>query len=727
MRVCDIHDELTRVRLHILLKVLTLMRIITKSRQLVDCKKEDGFAALHLAALNGHFQIVETLIIQGQADIDIQNNRKQTPLMLAVGQSHCSIIELLVRLGANVDIVNEDNDSGLHLALAKCREPLKADTVVTNSAVIPEILKKLSAIDFGQNINLSIACFLIQEGNADITLKNRRGKTALDMLEMPKQSDSQSNTNTPNYNVAKDFILSLVDRRKSRVKTPRGRAAVSVSTASDNVINVNQSDNDSTHTQAVNNSSENDINTSTTSECILCNDLLATVVFKPCGHLVVCDLCSIRIKRDKYLNVCVLKKLWSKKFAYICCESQNVIHCKHTQRGPSMAWTNYQIFLALLMVITGSINTLATKWADITKSMGKDGTYRHFNHPFVQAVAMFLGELTCLLAYKAMYFYYKQKDYTEDQYPTAIAGSRTFNPMIFLPPALCDMTATSLMYIGLNLTYASSFQMLRGALIIFTGLLSVAFLHRQLKPYEWLGILFVMCGLSIVGTSDLVFGSNDASSRGPNSVIAGDLLIIIAQIIAASQMVIEEKYVSGNNVSPLQAVGWEGLFGVIILSVLLVPMYFIPTGHLIFDNPDGQMEDAIDGYHQIKNSWQVAVALCGTIVSISFFNFAGISVTKAMSATTRTVLDSIRTFVIWIFSLVIGWEKLSKRTYVQVTGFAILMIGMFLYNNVLIRPFLIKRGFIRGEEPDASDIRPILRAEENETAVNPTMNDVRVS
>ena len=46
---------------------------------------------------------------------------------------------------------------------------------------------------------------------------------------------------------------------------------------------------------------------------------------------------------------------------------------------------------------------------------------------------------------------------------------RKFNPLIFLPPALCDMTATSIQYIGLTLTYASSFQMLRGAVIIFTG------------------------------------------------------------------------------------------------------------------------------------------------------------------------------------------------------------------------------------------------------------------
>lgn len=38
---------------------------------------------------------------------------------------------------------------------------------------------------------------------------------------------------------------------------------------------------------------------------------------------------------------------------------------------------------------------------------------------------------------------------------------------------MCDMTATSLMYIGLNLTYAASFQMLRGKIIeIYIKLIS---------------------------------------------------------------------------------------------------------------------------------------------------------------------------------------------------------------------------------------------------------------
>lgn len=58
----------------------------------------------------------------------------------------------------------------------------------------------------------------------------------------------------------------------------------------------------------------------------------------------------------------------------------------------------------------------------------------------------------------------------------------------------------------------------------------------------------------------------------------------------------------------------------------------------------------------------------GTLISIAFFNFAGVSVTKEMSATTRMVLDSVRTVVIWTFSLAFlgqafHWLQVSSKDY----------------------------------------------------------------
>ena len=56
-----------------------------------------------------------------------------------------------------------------------------------------------------------------------------------------------------------------------------------------------------------------------------------------------------------------------------------------------------------------------------------------------------------------------------------------------------------------------------------------------------------------------------------------------------------------------------------------------------------------------------------------------------MSATTRMLLDSLRTMVIWGFSLGVGWESFC---YVQLIGFAILLTGTVIYTGVVRVPGL---------------------------------------
>ena len=55
--------------------------------------------------------------------------------------------------------------------------------------------------------------------------------------------------------------------------------------------------------------------------------------------------------------------------------------------------------------------------------------------------------------------------------------------------------------------------------------------------------------------------------------------------------------------------------------------------------------------------------------------------TKEMSATTRMVLDSVRTLVIWGVSLGVGWQHFQ---FLQLLGFLILVTGMCVYNDLLI-------------------------------------------
>lgn len=83
---------------------------------------------------------------------------------------------------------------------------------------------------------------------------------------------------------------------------------------------------------------------------------------------------------------------------------------------------------------------------------------------------------------------------------------------------------------------------------------------------------FVTIGLVVVGLSNILFNEN--SKDDINAIITGffeitfffiiiilgNLLIIMAQIIVAIQMVTEQKFVLQYDVPPLLAVGLEGFF-----------------------------------------------------------------------------------------------------------------------------------------------------------------------
>lgn len=386
------------------------------------------------------------------------------------------------------------------------------------------------------------------------------------------------------------------------------------------------------------------------------------------------------------------------------------------------------LILALVLVITGSINTIAAKWASQIKIDD-----RKFNHPFFQAVVMFVGEMCCMVAYLITLLiqrYRWKKRHANDERlanrvfdldsnmkraseisecskcesvmtdqsgfdvrscDTCVSQIPTiprFNWFLFAAPALCDVVATSVQYVALVLTNASSYQMLRGAVIIFTGLLSMIFLRMRLEAFRWVGMIVVVVGLAIVGVSDVFFSKREPSTSDTSTttdIIVGDALVVVAQVVVAIQMVVEQKLLAGCDVPALFAVGLEGIFGFVILSIAMIPMYYIHVPSMFSDSPENRLEDALDAFYEMSQSGELVGALSLTVVSIAFFNFSGISVTKYMSATTRMVLDSIRTIIIWALSIPLFNEEFIKE---KILGFVFLVLGMFVYNDILFMPYI---------------------------------------
>ena len=119
--------------------------------------------------------------------------------------------------------------------------------------------------------------------------------------------------------------------------------------------------------------------------------------------------------------------------------------------------------------------------------------------------------------------------------------SDDWSPLIFFLPALCDCTATTMMYSALNFTTPSNYQMLRGSVVIFTGMLSWYVTGVRPLPRHWTGMLLVLVGLICVGLSSQLFSSSSSSASNPS---LGNVLVIAASVVAALQMVTEEKFFS---------------------------------------------------------------------------------------------------------------------------------------------------------------------------------------
>jgi hypothetical protein len=66
--------------------------------------------------------------------------------------------------------------------------------------------------------------------------------------------------------------------------------------------------------------------------------------------------------------------------------------------------------------------------------------------------------------------------------------------------------------------YASTYQMLRGTLVLFAGTFTILILRRQLFIHNWLGMVLITAGAALVGASSVIY--QDAPGAHNNTLAA---------------------------------------------------------------------------------------------------------------------------------------------------------------------------------------------------------------
>lgn len=105
----SIHEAARTGDLHV---IKLLLKSDPKRMETVD---ERGWTPIHLAAANGHAEVVRYLAVEG-ADVAALDPTSYTAMHLAAMNGHNACLEVLLKMGADVDNITADGFTPLHLA-----------------------------------------------------------------------------------------------------------------------------------------------------------------------------------------------------------------------------------------------------------------------------------------------------------------------------------------------------------------------------------------------------------------------------------------------------------------------------------------------------------------------------------------------------------------------------------------------------------------------------------
>lgn len=130
--------------------------------------------------------------------------------------------------------------------------------------------------------------------------------------------------------------------------------------------------------------------------------------------------------------------------------------------------------------------------------------------------------------------------------------------------------------------------------------------------------------------------------------------------------------------------GWEGVWGLSMTLMLLVPAQLYPCpfdDSQCINNRADDVFIAVQQFH--AQPVLILYAIC-FLLACTLFNGCGVSVTKFSTATNRTIVEQTRVLVIWVFFLLkpgFGHETFSVT---KLGGFVLILTGVLFFNKIFV-------------------------------------------
>lgn len=308
------------------------------------------------------------------------------------------------------------------------------------------------------------------------------------------------------------------------------------------------------------------------------------------------------------------------------------------------------ILLVAAMLFFGTLNVVLKDWQ---LQLG-------FYQPYLWTGVTFLAQCFCL----PIYYCSGSRDTGPQRKPPATV-------YIFALVTLFESAAfyfVNLAYLGLP---GSVLQMLKGMKLIFTTILTVTILRKNIRSYQYLGVFVTLVGVVFVGyLSDTGKGFGWGN---PSKVALCLLSMTLSNFVGALAVVWEEKVLKQYSVEPLLLAGMEGIFGVLYGIIVACCVQAL------------HVADIKSGIQQLEHNNVILFVFLFYIVVLGFYNFSAITVTGHTSALLVTLLEVVRTGTVWVVEIAMSWDRFSLP---EALAFATVVCGLLIYSKHIVVPGL---------------------------------------
>lgn len=136
-------------------------------------------------------------------------------------------------------------------------------------------------------------------------------------------------------------------------------------------------------------------------------------------------------------------------------------------------------------------------------------------------------------------------------------------------------------------------------------------------------------------------------------------------------------------ISPLQLIGYEGMWAGLFAIFSLLPMSSNIVCYSTSMCATGFLEDPVSAWNELSQSVTLLVLTGLGVLFGSLADYYSLCVAKNVSSPARCIIDLFKALFVWVYSLFFRDEQMD---WIQVGGFALLIFGNLVLNEIMDLP-----------------------------------------